>query len=305
MIVHIARAGTISAFLLATISVAGHSQIGGLLKKGKNTAEGKATDAAAAQVPPTTVDVLPCAVTYDELAALEKGLKAELDAAPAAKKEAEDRQKASEADRKAYEQATADYTKKDQAYEACRDKVMNDPAAKKKSDEMAAKMDASNQKAGDIDQAALEAQAAKAQAAAQKVANGTATAADRQVLADFQAMMAGISKNSNAAVAVSAEATALNKEQEEKMKKCGEAPQAPKAPSSLDWSPERVLLEKGAGAAGMNPEKYKVVRDCAIKSANLRLSSKNTPEGEAKRINDKLAEIQQTMNSMRAAKVPV
>jgi len=305
MTVHIARAGTIAAFLLAALCADGHSQIGGLLKKGKNAAAGKATDAAVAQVPPTTVDVLPCAATYDELAALEKGLKAELDAAPAAKKEAEDRQKASEAERKAYEQASADYTKKDQAYEACRDKVLNDPAAKKKSEDLAATMDARSKKAGDVDQAALEAQAAKAQAAAQKVANGTATAADRQVLADFQAMMAGISKNTDAVVATSNEATALNKEQEEKMKKCGAAPQAPKAPSSLDWSPERVVLEKGAAAAGMDPMKYTVVRDCAIKSANLRLSSKNMSESEAKRMNDKLAEIQQTMNAMRAAKVPV
>ena len=306
MIPHAARAASCTAILLVTITAAGHSQLGGLLKKGKNAAAGKATDAAAAQVPPSTVDVLPCAVTYEQLVALDKGLKAELEAAPAAKKEAEDRQKAADAEQKAYDKAMADYTKKDDAYQACRDKVENDPAAQKKSDELAARSEAEGQRAGAaVDQAAIEAQAMKAQAAAQRVANGTATAADRQVLADFQAMMAGVSSAGNAAMAVNAEATAFSEEQRERLKKCGQPPERPKAPSGLGWSPERVVLDKGAQAAGMDPLTYQVVRDCAIKSANLRLSTKNTPEPEAQRMNQKLAEIQQTMNSMRAANVPI
>jgi hypothetical protein len=63
-----------------------------------------------------------------------------------------------------------------------------------------------------------------------------------------------------------------------------------------------VVLEAGAKAAGMDPETYKVVRDCAIMSANLRLSDKNR---DAEKTNAKLSEIQQTLNSMRAAGVPI
>lgn len=305
MILHAVRAPALTAILLVAATTAAQSQIGGLLKKGKDAAAGKATDAAVAQVPPQKVDVLPCAVTYEQLDALEKGLQAELDAAPAAKKEAEDRQKAAETEQKAYDKAMDDYNRKNASYNACRDKVLNDPAANRKAEEASAKAEAESRKAGQIDEAALEAQAQRAQAAAEKVANGTATAADRQVLADFQATMAGIQKSGNAAIAAHGEVSALSKEQQERLARCGEEPKQPVSPSALGWSPERVVLEKGAKAAGMDPETYRVVRDCAIKSANLRLSNKNYSDADANRMNGKLESIQKTMNAMRAAKVPI
>ena len=140
------------------------------------------------------------------------------------------------------------------------------------------------------------------QAAAQRVANGTATAADRQALADFQAQMAQVAAGGNAATATSAESNALTEAQRERLAQCGQEPVPPTMPTSLGWSPERLLLELGAKEAGMDPETYKVVRDCAIKSANLRLSAKNK---DADKINSKLSEIQQTLNSMRAAGVPI
>ena len=70
-----ARLASITAILLVAIAAPGQAQIGGLLKKGKDAAAGKAGETAAAQVPPKTVDVLPCAVTYEQLDALERGLK--------------------------------------------------------------------------------------------------------------------------------------------------------------------------------------------------------------------------------------
>jgi hypothetical protein len=298
-----ARAASITAILLVATATVGQAQVGGLLKKGKDAAAGKAVESAAAQVPPKTVDVLPCAVTYDQLDALERGLKAELDEAPSAKKQAEDRQKSVESEQKAYEKAMTDYKKKSEAWEACRDRIENDPATEKKLAELEAKSEADRAKAeASTDEEALEAQAKRVQAAAERVANGTATAADRQTMADFQAQMARMQQANNEIMATSAEASALTEAQRERLKKCGEKPVQPTSPSSLGWSPERVLLETGAKAAGMDPETYKVVRDCAIKSANLRLSSKNP---DADRTNAKLNEIQQTLNSMRSANVPI
>jgi hypothetical protein len=247
--------------------------------------------------------VLPCAVTYDQLSALERGLAAELKAAPAAAKEAQSRQDAVESEQKAYEKAMTDYNKKSEAWGACRDRVENDPAAMKQREALEAKSEKDREKAdAAVDEEALEAKAKRAQAAAERVANGTATAADRQALADFQAEMAGVQQAANVAIGSTTEVSEFEAAQRERLKKCGEEPVAPKNPSSLGWSPERVLLETGAKSAGMDPETYKVVRDCAIKSANLRLSDKNP---DAERTNAKLDEIQRTLNSMRSAKVPI
>ena len=298
-----ARLASITTILLVATATVGQAQIGGILKKGKDAAVGKAGESAAAQVPPKTVDVLPCAVTYDQLEALERGLEAELKAAPAAAKEAKSRQDAVESEQKAYEKAMNDYRKKDESWNACRERVENDPATKKKLAELEAKSDADQAKAeAAVDEEALEAQARQVQAAAERIANGTATAADRQAMADFQAKMAGIQQANSQVMATSAETTALTEAQREALKKCGEKPVQPTNPSSLGWSPERVLLETGAKAAGMDEETYKVVRDCAIKSANLRLSDKNK---DADKTNAKLSEIQQTLNSMRSAGVPI
>jgi hypothetical protein len=298
-----ARLASITAILLVASAAVGQAQIGGLLKKGKDAAVGKAGETAAAQVPPKVVDVLPCEVTYEQLEALERGLEAERKAAPAAAKEAKSRQDAVEADQKAYEKAMKDYEKKSEAWGACRDKVENDPATKKKAAELEARSDADRERMeGSVDEAALEAQARQVQAAAERIANGTATAADRQAMADFQAQMARMQQSSNQALATSAEATALTEAQRERLKKCGEKPVPPTGGSTLGWSPERVLLQTGAKEAGMDEETYKVVRDCAIKSANLRLSAKAK---DADRINAKLDEIQQTLNAMRAAGVPI
>ena len=303
---HAARTATVTAMLLATVAATAHAQLGGLVKKGKNAATGKATDAAAAQVPPTKVDVLPCAITYEQLSALEKGLEAELAAAPSAKKEAEQLQKQAEAEQQAYDEADKAYRKKSESWNSCRDKVINDPAANKQAEEIAKKSEAAgNKAAAGVNQSELEAMGMKAKAAAEKVQNGTATAADRQVLADFQAYMAKISQSSNAVIAASNEQTALNAEQQARLVKCGEEPKPPTKPYSLGWSPERVLLEKGAKAAGMDPETYKVVRDCAIKSANLRLSEKNMSKDKADQMNSKLEQVQQTLTSMRSANVPI
>jgi hypothetical protein len=303
MNVHATRSATIAAILLATVTASAHAQIGGLLKKGKDAAAGKATESAAAQVPPTKVDVLPCAVTYDQLTALEKGLQAELDAAPSAKKEAEQRQKDIESEQKGYDKALADYNKKNEAWGSCRDKVMNDPVARQKAEAASAKSEAAAQKAaGAVDEQQMMAMAEKAQAAAQRVSNGTATAADRQTLADYQAYMAKVSQAGNAAIAGAQEEQALSAEQQARLAKCGEEPKSPTAPSQLGWSPERVLLETGAKAAGMDPATYLAVRDCAIKSANLRLKDGNP---DASRMNPKLDEVQNTLNQMRSAKVPI
>lgn len=303
---HLARILGACAVALAVVVSTGHAQFGGLKKKAQQAVEGKATDKAVAQIPPQQVDALPGNISSADLDAAIKGMNAELAAAPGAEKEAEARQKAAASEEKAYEKASADYEKQRKTWDACVDRVRNDPVAAKKSKEAADKAEKASKKASDdIDQDALEAKARQAQAAAERIAAGKGTAADQKVMADFQAEIAKVQQGGNAAMAAAREEQALSAEQEAKIKACGAEPQAPKRPEGLGWSPERVMLQKGAEAAGKPEQQYALLREFAIMSGGMRVTSKKYSQDEATRINAQLDAIRDLTGRMRAAKVPL
>ena len=77
------------------------------------------------------------------------------------------------------------------------------------------------------EQAALEKQAQEAQAAAERISNGTGTAADRQTLADFQKTMAGVGARGMGAANAAQDAADLDKAVIAKVEKtCGGEPVA-------------------------------------------------------------------------------
>ena len=303
---HLVRTLSACAVALAVVVSTGHAQLGGLKKKAQQAVEGKATDKAVAQVPPQQVDALPGNLSSADLDAAIKGMNAELAAAPGAAKEAESRQKAAESEQKAYEKATADYEKQQKTWDACVERVRNDPAAAKKSKEASDKAEkASKQATGNIDEAALEAKARQAQAAAERIAAGKGTAADQKLMADFQAEMAKLQQGGQATMAAINEQQALSDEQAAKIKACGAEPQSPKQPDGLGWSPERVLMQKGAQAAGKPEQQYALLREFAIMSSGMRVTSKKYSQDEATRINAQLDALRDLTGQMRAAKVPL
>jgi hypothetical protein len=306
MPVHLTRTLGACAVALAVLTSAGHAQLGALKKKAQQAVEGTATDKAAAQIPPKQVDELPGNLSSADLDAALKGMNAELAAAPGAQKEAEARQKAQASEEKAYEKAKADYDKQQKSWDACVERVRNDPAAAKKSKELADKSEAAAKKAeADIDQDALEAKAVQVKAAAERIAAGKGTAADQKLMAEFQAEMAKMQQGSNAAFAAMDEQQALADEQEAKIKACGAEPQRPKQPDGLGWSPERVLMEKGAQAAGKPEQQYALLREFAVMSGGMKVTSKKYSQDEAARINAQLDAIRDVTGQMRAAKIPL
>ncbi|HEX5818188.1 MAG TPA: hypothetical protein VFY20_04880, partial [Gemmatimonadales bacterium] len=248
---------------------------------------------------------LPGNLKSADLDAALKGMNAELAAAPGAAKEAEARQKAQANEEKAYEKAKADYDKQQKTWDACVERVRNDPAAAKKSKELADKSEAASKNASNVDDDALEAKARQVQAAAERIAAGKGTAADQKLMAEFQADMAKMQQGSNAALSAMNEQQALSDEQAAKIKACGAEPQRPKQPDGLGWSPERVLMEKGAQAAGKPEQQYALLREFAVMSGGMRVTSKKYSEDEAARINAQLDQIRDVTGQMRAAKIPL
>jgi hypothetical protein len=291
---------------LAVVVSTGNAQLGGLKKKAQQAVGGKANEQAAAQVPPKQVDVLPGNISSADLDAAMKGMNAELAAAPGAAKEAEARQKTVASEEKAYEKARADYDKRQKEWDACVERVRNDPATAKRSKEIADKTEAASKSAaGGIDQAEWERKAPELKAAAARIAAGTGTAADQKLMADFQAQVAGMSNQNQAVVAASNEQQALAVEQEQKLKACGGEPQPPKAPDGLGWSPERVMMEKGAEAANLPPQQYALVREFAIMSSGMRVTTNKYSQDQAARINGQLDALRDLTARMRAARVPL
>ncbi len=301
---HPARSVALAVVALAVTSTIAHAQLGGLTKKAKQAASGEANKAVAAQIPPKVVDALPCNLTYADLEAAQKGMEAEIAAAPTAEKEAEQKQKNAENEQKAYEKARTEYDKKSQAWGACKEKVLNDPAAKKKLEELEAKARAS----GDIQysEEELKALALRAQEAAERTGQGRGTAEDEKTMQEFQRAMAKLQGQANAAISASQEVSAFERERKAIFEKtCGAEPTAPTAPGSNAYSAERILQEKGAAATGLPTSKYALIRECAIMASTVRLSTKNTSQDEVDLINKKLEELQQLTGRMRAAKVPL
>jgi hypothetical protein len=202
----------------------------------------------------------------------------------------------------AYNKADADYQKKKEQYDACAASVK--AKAQAKVDAATKKSDAAGEqlKQGLPDENAMVAQAEAAQAAAERVSNGTGTAADRQTLADFQKTMAGARGNSGAMMAAVQEVSAVERALPDSIKKnCGPEPVAPtfvnpasgagnggKQPTSAADEINQV----SAAAAGMTEDEYRKEKEKAkgFAMSNTQVQGgSDTPDDEAKAINEGLA----------------
>lgn len=231
-----------------------HAQFGSLKKKAITTA----TAVSGVPTKPPTY-VKSTTMTAAQLKQLNAGLSAMIAKAPSAKKDYEDANKKLESETQDYEKAQADYNKKATSYNACVDRVTAAEGAKH--DSMAARVDQSLQanQMSQSQQDQMIAMAEKAQAAAQRVANGTATAADRQTLADYQKMMAGVSATGQQAASAMKEASASDQQAAAHLEKeCGKAPTEPTPPASAPSSPRDIIQKAGTDAAGTTPNQFAV-----------------------------------------------
>ena len=249
---------TVLALSLATAAFRPtHAQFGSLKKKAIATA----TAASGVPTKPPTY-VKSTTMTAAQLKQLNAGLSAMIAKATSAQKDYEEANKKLERETQDYERARAEYDKKATAYNACVDRVTTAEGAKH--DSMAAKVDQSLQanQMSQSQQDQMTALAEKAQAAAQRVANGTATAADRQTLAEFQQMMAGVSAKSQQATSAMQEASASDQQAAAHLEKeCGKAPAEPAPPASAPSSASDILQKTGADAAGTTPYQFAVWLD--------------------------------------------
>jgi hypothetical protein len=208
--------------------------------------------------PPTYVETVN--LTAAQMAAINAGFDAEIETAPVVFEEADRQQKAAEKAAKEYEKARADYDKRNEKYQACADKVLAADAAK--SDELSQRSEAAGEAVGSqVNEADLEKLAARAAAAAERVSQGKGTAEDRQTMAEFQRVMAGIQTSSTQAASAQQEATEHNQQQDARLEKaCGPRPVEPVPPSGPDL-PGQKIREAGAKAARMSDRDYAVGRE--------------------------------------------
>jgi hypothetical protein len=255
-----ARRPATLVLILAFASIASteaHAQFGKLKKK----AAAMAVEASGVPTKPPTY-VKSTTMTAAQLKQLNSGLGAMIAKAPTAQKEYEQANKNLERQTQDYQKAQTEYDKKAASYNACVDRIRTVENAKH--DSLAAKADQSLQanQMNESQEAQMITQAEKAQAAAERVANGTATAADRQTLADFQKTMAGVSAKSQQAASSMQEVSAADQAAAARLEKeCGKAPVEPTPPASAPSSPRDILQKAGAEAAGTNANQFAVWLD--------------------------------------------
>jgi hypothetical protein len=260
MMIRPARRPATLVLILAFASVASteaHAQFGKLKKK----AAAMAVEASGVPTKPPTY-VKSTTMTAAQLKQLNSGLGAMIAKAPTAQKEYEQANKNLERQTQDYQKAQTEYDKKAASYNACVDRIRTVENAKH--DSLAAKADQSLQanQMNESQEAQMITQAEKAQAAAERVANGTATAADRQTLADFQKTMAGVSAKSQQAASSMQEVSAADQAAAARLEKeCGKAPVEPTPPASAPSSPRDILQKAGAEAAGTNANQFAVWLD--------------------------------------------
>jgi len=239
------------------------AQIGRLKKvvTGKAVESGKLA-ACMPDRPPTIVQSI--SLSPAQIAKINAGLDAELATHSAARKEYEQRLKASEKENEAYQKAHAEWEKKNEQYNKCADKVQE--AETRKSDSLQARTDAAGDRAkAEVDEERMVKLAERAQAAAERVSKGVGTAEDRATLAEFQKSMAPLQSIGTEAQASMQESAEFKKGADARLEKaCGKKPEEPKAPEGMGKSPERVAQEAGAKAAGMDAQAYAEARELLL-----------------------------------------
>jgi len=298
------------AIASAVIPSTSQAQLGKLTKKATSTAAG------AAGVPTgNTRAVKKIDLTAAQLAQVNKGLGVAVAQGPAIVKKWEKQQEVLAKQQEEYEKAMAAYTKVKEKYDACveseKEKAQGKlDAASKKSDQAGEKVQKS------VDTTTIMAQAQAAQAAAERVKNGTATAADRQAIADFQKTMAGVQGNSNAMMAAVQEGNAISQAVADSIKKkCGAEPQAPANPASAGkagggapTSAAEEINQASAAAAGMSDSEFRLAKEKAMgyAASNTEVQGgSDTPPDEAKSINSELAQTRDLMAQANKANVPL
>lgn len=261
-----ARFQCAALLLFLTIAPGGPRHAAAQIGKLKKVVAGKAVEsgklaACMPDRPPTVVASI--SLSPAQIAKINAGLDAELAMHSAARKEYEQRLKASEKENEAYQKAHAEWQKKDEQYNKCADKVQEADA--KKSDELNARTEAAGEKAKGLDEERMMKLAERAQAAAERVSQGRGTAEDRATLAEFQKAMAPVQALGAEAQASMQESAEFNKGADARVEKaCGKKPEEPKAPEGMGKSPERAAQEAGAKAAGMDAQSYAEARELLV-----------------------------------------
>lgn len=297
-----------SAFTATTAQ----GQLGKLTKKATNAA------ANAAGVPTGNARMVKkIDLTSQQLAQINTGMAASIKAGPDIIKKWEKQQQEYDRAMGEYSKKYDEYSKKKEKYDACVDAEKE--KGQKKMDAVNKKTDAAGEqmKAGMPDTAVMMAQAQKAKAAAERVQNGTATAADRQTLADYQKMMAGMQGGSAQMMAAMQEAQGVQTEVADSIKKkCGGEPVEPTKPGAAGaggagaapTSAADEINKEGAKAAGMSDSEYQQLKEKAMgyASSNTQVQGGDgTPDDEAKAINSALAQTRDLMAQAGKANVPL
>jgi hypothetical protein len=296
--------------LVLLIAAGGASDAAAQFKKLKKAIGDKATDAGSSAAcipdrPPTVVQTVN--LTAAQMAAVNAGLDAEIQAAPVAFEEADREQKASEKEAKEYEKARADYDKRNEKYQACADKVTTADAAK--SEQLNQRAEAAGEGAAsgmtDVD---LEKLGKRAQEAGERVSRGQGTAEDRQTLADFQRVMAGVQASSDQAMTAQQESSDFDQQQAARVEKaCGATPVEPAVPAGAKLPGDKIRTA-GAKKAGMSDGDYAVGREeligLAMSNALVKSSGK-VSQDEADKMNQAIKEAGKKICAMRKEGIPI
>ena len=297
----------LSVVASATVTSASHAQLGKLTKKATETA------ASAAGVPTgNTRSVKKIDLTAAQIGQVNAGLQVAVKTGPEIIKNWEKQQEE-------YTKALDEYNKKKEKYDNCVEAEKE--KARKKMEAVNKKSDKAGQDlaAAAPDSAMLVNKARAAQEAAERVKNGTATAADRQTLAEFQQMMAGVSGNVGAMQAAMQEGQAVQEAVPDSIaKKCGGEPKPPTAPgasstsagkaSRAPTSAAEAINQASASAAGMSEDEYRLLKEKAVgyAASNTTVAAgTDTPPDQAKAINDALAQTRDLMAQANKANVPL
>lgn len=304
------RLQRVALLLFFLVAAGGAPDAAAQFKRLKRAIGDKAADAAkpAACIPdrpPTYVEKVN--LTAAQMAAINAGFDAEIETAPVAFEEADRQQKADEQEAREYEKARADYDKRNEKYQACADKAMAADAAK--SDELNQRAETAGGAVGDqVKEADLEKLAARAAAATERVSQGKGTAEDRQTMAEFQRVMAGVQTSSTQAASAQQEASEHDQQQDARLEKaCGTRPVEPVPPAGAKLPGDKIRAA-GAKASGMSDRDYAAGREdliaLAMGNAVVKPSDK-VSQDEADAMNKAIKEAGQKVCALQKAGAPL
>jgi hypothetical protein len=301
--------------LLLLVSTGLPSTAAAQLGKLKKALGDKAKESACVpDRPPTIIQTV--TLSAAQMAAINAGLDAEIEAAPALYAQADKDQEAAEERMKEYNKAHEAYQKEGEAYEKarqkhekCAEKVQADESAEH--EKLSQKSEAAGQKLQtEIDTAGMQDLAARAGAAAERVSQGKGTPEDHATMAQFQQMMAGVSASGAQVAAATQEVSSHNRQSQARLEKaCGPtpvAPEPPELPASAEL-PGAKMRKAGAKGAKMSDQEYHVGRETllALAMSNSVVKGSGGGGGEEAKQNEQIKAAAQTICRMNKAKVPL